>query len=68
MKKYLLVMVALVIGIIIGLSIKESKAAPVTMNVQGGGSYCVYEMIYVNGQRYIVFSNQSNSDIEVMKY
>ena len=67
MKKYLLVMVALVIGIIIGLSIKESKAAPVTTSVQGG-SYCVYETIYVNGQRYIVFSNQSNSDIEVMKY
>ena len=68
MKKYLLVMVALVIGIIIGLSIKESKAAPVTTSVQGGGSYCVYETIYVHGQRYIVFSNQSNSDIEVMKY
>lgn len=67
MKRYLLVMIALVIGMVIGLSIKESSAAPITTEIQGG-NYCVYETIYVNGQRYIIFSNKSNSDIEVVKY
>lgn len=58
-----------IFGFILGVSTQNAIASPNVNNVQNiqGVNY-KYEVINIHGIRFIVFSNMSGSDIEVMQY
>ena len=66
----IVVCLLILLGFILGISTQSAEAStsPDITNVQNvqGVNY-KYEVAYINGSKYIIFSNMSGSDIEVIK-
>lgn len=64
--------ISFILGWIMGFNehvslLKSAKAEEPKENISNMMSSTRYETIYVNGVKYIVFSNYTGSDIEVVK-
>ena len=66
----IVVCLLILLGFILGISTQSAEAStsPDITNVQNtqGVNY-KYEVVYINGSKYIIFSNMASSDIEVVK-
>lgn len=70
LKKYLGIFILCAISFLGGVAINSANAeSPKTTSVQAVSNVqrVSYETIYVNGHKYVVFTNGSGSDIEVVK-
>lgn len=71
-KKNILIMILTIVilwlvFIFIPEHVSEAKANPVENNIMSPTSNVRYSTIYYNGSTFVVFSNVSGSDIEVIK-
>lgn len=71
-KKNILIMILTVVllwlvFVFIPERVSEAKANPVENNMMTPMSNVRYSTIYYNGSTFVVFSNTSGSDIEVIK-
>lgn len=65
--KGIIIALFIIFGFILGITTQSINASPNINNTQNLQSVNYkYEIVYINGTKYIIFSNGSGSDIEVI--